>query len=146
MSMQELIIDAKTENLHQVFDFVLEQMRALGCDDSSIFQCKLCVEEIFLNIASYAYAPEVGPAKVTMSVEGSPPTIKIIFTFSDNGKPFNPLSNETPDVDASLDDRPIGGLGIFLVTTTMDNVTYDFKNGQNVLTFEKTLTVPSNEA
>ena len=137
--MNELTIDAKTENLHKVFEFVTGELEKIGCQKKIIRQCKLCAEEIFMNISSYAYNPEVGSVHVTMEAVGSPYPVKIVFSFSDSGRPFDPLSNEEPDVDAPLDERPIGGLGIFLVTTTMDGVSYEYKDGRNILTVEKNI-------
>ena len=64
-----------------------------------------------------------------------------MFIFSDSGRPFDPLSEEKPDVESGLEDRQIGGLGIFLVMTTMDAVSYAYEGGRNILTMEKNLTV-----
>ena len=135
--MNELTIDAKTENLHQIFDFLTTELQKIGCEKKMIRQCKLCAEEIFMNISSYAYHPETGLVHITMDVVGKPYPVKLIFSFSDSGKPFDPLSKEAPDIDAPLDERPVGGLGIFLVTTTMDDVSYEYKDGRNILTVEK---------
>lgn len=137
--MNELTIDAKTDNLHHIFNFLTTELESLGCDKKIIRQCKLCAEEIFMNISSYSYHPETGSVHITMDAIGNPYPVKLVFSFSDTGKPFDPLSNDAPDIDAPLDDRPIGGLGIFLVTTTMDNVSYEYKDGRNVLTMEKNI-------
>ena len=137
--MNELTIDAKTENLHQIFQFLTTELEKIGCEKKTIRQCKLCAEEIFLNISSYAYHPETGLVNITMDAIGSPYPVKLVFSFSDEGKPFDPLSKETPDIDAPLDERQIGGLGIFLVRTTMDDVSYEYKDGRNILTIEKVI-------
>ena len=135
--MNKLTVDAKTENLHQIFDFLTGELEKLGCEKKTIRQCKLCAEEIFMNISSYAYHPEIGSVSITLDTVGSPYPVKLIFSFSDTGKPFDPLSTDAPDINAPLDERQIGGLGIFLVTTTMDDVSYEYKDGKNVLTIVK---------
>ncbi len=137
--MNELTIEAKTENLHTVFDFIVPRMEEIGCDKKMIRSCKLCVEEIFLNIANYAYNPEVGNVKMTIDICGDPKPVKVIFSFADSGTPYDPLSNDDPDIDADIDERRIGGLGIFLVKTKMDDVSYEFKDGQNILRLVKNL-------
>ena len=135
--MNELTIEAKTENLHVIFDFLTAGLREIGCEQKTIRQCKLCAEEIFMNISSYAYQPETGSVRITMEAVGNPYPVKLVFSFSDSGRPFDPLSHDRPDVDAPLDEREIGGLGIFLVTTTMDDVTYEYRDGRNILTMAK---------
>ena len=137
IDMNELTIEARTENLHQLFDFVVGQLEQCGCDKPTIKQCKLCAEEIFMNVSSYAYHPGNGPVMVTIRSDEDDEVNKLVMTFSDNGKPFDPLKVEAPDVDASLDERGVGGLGIFLVVTTMDDVSYEYKDGQNILTVKK---------
>ena len=93
------------------------------------------MEEIFINIASYAYRPGEGPVTIRVSVEEDP--IRVTLTFIDNGKPFDPLAREEADVTLPAEKRRIGGLGIFLVKKTMDSVTYEYKDGQNILTVVK---------
>ncbi len=100
-------------------------------------QIKLCVEEVYMNITHYAYNPEVGSAKIGVDVVGGDAQSRVIISFADEGKPYDPLKRDDPDLELSLDERPIGGLGIYLVKTTMDNVAYEHKDGQNVLTIEK---------
>lgn len=136
--MSEITIEARKENLHQVFDFVTGELSKSIADKKLIRQVKLCVEEIFLNISSYAYHPETGPAKITVQVEGEGEPVKIIISFSDRGHPFDPLSIGDPDTESELDERQVGGLGIYLVRMTMDGVSYQYKDGENILTVEKT--------
>ena len=100
-------------------------------------QMQLCVaaEEIFVNIASYAYAPGTGKATVRVAIEEEPR--RAIVTFLDSGTPFDPLAREDPDVTLSAEERQIGGLGIFMTKKTMDDVSYVYRDGQNVLTLKK---------
>ncbi|MBO4395922.1 MAG: ATP-binding protein [Eubacterium sp.] len=141
--MAEMEIDAVRENLKEVFDFVTAELKTRTEDKKLIRQIKLCVEEIFLNISSYAYNPGTGSAKIKVSVEGNPVPIRVYLTFMDNGHPFDPLSEEAPDTEAELDDREAGGLGIFLVKNTVDGISYEYKEGQNILTIVKELPVDS---
>ena len=136
--MREIELEAKRENLHQVFDFVTRELEPYISEKKMLRQFKLCVEEVFLNIAQYAYHPKTGPAKILLSVLDEGP-LRVEISFIDHGLPFDPLEAGEPDLDADLDERRVGGLGIFLVRTHMDDVYYEYKNGENVLTLEKTL-------
>ena len=111
--MKELELEALTDNLPQVISFVDEQLEAADCPMKIQMQIDIAVEEIFVNIAHYAYNPDVGTAKVRVEVLGEPPAVDI--TFIDNGIPYDPLAKADPDVTLSAEERQIGGLGIFMV-------------------------------
>ena len=98
---------------------------------------ELAVEEIFVNIASYAYAPDTGDVRIRMEFFEEPRAVGI--TFIDSGIPYNPLAKEDPAVQLSADERQVGGLGIFLTKKSMDEMSYEYKNGQNVLSMKKQL-------
>ena len=100
-------------------------------------QIDIAVEEVFVNICKYAYHPDKGRAVVRVSVTDAPVQVKI--TFIDHGHPYDPLDKDDPDVTLSAEDRPIGGLGIFMVKQTMDAVEYEYKDGSNILTLVKNL-------
>ena len=133
----ELVIEATADNLGNVLDFIGSHLEAANCPMKSRMQLDLAVEEIFINIANYAYAPSVGKATVRMEVSGDP--VAITITFLDKGVPYDPLEKADPDVTLSAADRDIGGLGIFLTKKVMDDISYEYKNGQNILTLKKTL-------
>ena len=95
------------------------------------------VDELISNIAHYAYAPDSG--QVTVRTEPDPKTPSVAIVFIDSGRPYNPLVREDPDVTLSAEDREPGGLGIFMVKKTMDDLKYEYRNGQNVLTIRKNL-------
>lgn len=133
----ELEIEAATENLQRVIDFVDSHLDFVNCPVKSKMQLDLAVEEIFVNIANYAYAPGKGNATVRVEVSGDPVTV--LITFIDRGIPYDPLKKVDPDVSLSADERDIGGLGIFMTKKVMDNIYYEYKNGQNVLTLKKTI-------
>ena len=130
---QTLHIEAAKENLTQVIDFVDNFLQAQDCPMKAQMQIDLCVEEIFVNIAQYAYGDSVGKAEI--SIENSDGEITIVF--KDGGKPYNPLEETDPDLSLSADEREIGGLGIFLTKKNADRVTYSYEAAQNVLTIKK---------
>ena len=133
----ELNIEAVTENLQQVLDFVDSRLEKVGCSPKSQMQMDIAVEEIFVNIANYAYHPGKGNASVRVEVSGDPVTVTI--TFTDRGIPYDPLKKADPDVTLSAEEREIGGLGIFMTKKVMDDVSYEYRDGQNILTLKKTL-------
>ena len=135
--MFELEIDAKLSNLEKVLDFVNRHLKKVNCPEKTGIQVDIAVEEIFVNIAHYAYNPEVG--KATIRVELSEKPLTISLTFMDNGKPYDPLSRKDPDVTLNSEQRQIGGLGIYMVKKSMDDIQYSYKNGTNMLTFKKKL-------
>ena len=133
--MAELSIEAITDNLPVVEEFVEEQLTSMGCSIKAITQIGVAVEEIFVNIAHYAYAPEIGMAKISMELDEA--ARKVQITFEDRGIPYNPLEKEDPDTTLSADERQIGGLGIYMTKTLMDEVLYDYTEGKNKLTLIK---------
>lgn len=133
--MKELTVDAAVENIEVVTDFVNEELEKLDCPLKARRQIDVAIDELFGNIARYAYSPDVGKATVRFSVEEDP--LEVTITFIDNGIPFNPLEKSNPDTHLSAEERPIGGLGIFLVKKSMDLVEYEYKNGQNILKIKK---------
>ncbi|MBP0974515.1 MAG: ATP-binding protein [Oscillospiraceae bacterium] len=135
--MKELDIEALTENLDAVIRFVDAQLEQASCSLKVQMQIDLAVEEIFVNIANYAYHPETGPA--TVRVEVKPDASAVIITFIDHGVPYDPLAKADPDITLSSDERDIGGLGIFLVKKNMDDIRYEYLNGSNILTIVKGL-------
>lgn len=138
--MKELKIEATIDNLAQVFRFLADSMESCNVDPKVKRQIKLCVEELFVNIAHYAYDPDVGMAKISIdTVTDEKGTPRMIISFSDKGRPYDPLSAPEPDIEAELDDRRIGGLGVFLVKSAMDSVEYEHRDGQNITTIEKEL-------
>ncbi|MBR4510626.1 MAG: ATP-binding protein [Ruminococcus sp.] len=137
--MKELEIEALTENLPQVLAFVDEQLEAADCPMKIQIQIDIAVEEIFVNIAHYAYAPETGKAMVRIETLADPPSVDI--TFIDNGVPYDPLAKADPDITLSAEERQIGGLGIFMVKKSMDDVKYEYLDGHNILTLKKGLVI-----
>ena len=135
--MEELNLPALRENLGQVMGVVEEHLEQAGCPAKTLLQVSMAVEEIFINIASYAYDPKVGPATIRVEVKEDP--LCVIITFVDHGRPYDPLAREDPDVTLPAEQRQVGGLGIFLVKKTMDDIRYEYKDGSNILTLKKKL-------
>ncbi|MDD6488260.1 MAG: ATP-binding protein [Clostridia bacterium] len=133
--MKELMIDATVENIEKVTDFVNEQLEAFDCPMKTQTQIDIAIDELFGNIAHYAYNPDVGPATVRVEVTDDP--IAVIITFIDHGIPYDPLKKEDPNTTLSAEERNIGGLGIYLVKKSMDDISYEYKNGQNILKIKK---------
>ncbi len=137
MNMKELIVEAKKENLQEVQTFIDEQLEEVDCPMSAQISINIAVEELFVNIASYAYEHGEGVAVVQVSVHEEPLSVEI--TFIDNGKQYDPLAKADPDTTLSAKERKKGGLGIFMVKKSMDNVSYEYKDGKNILTIKKNL-------
>lgn len=133
--MRELVIQAKTDNLDALLDFVNQELEQLECPMKVQVQIDIAVEEIFVNIAHYAYGSNLGDAIVRVEVNNEP--LVVVITFIDNGVPYDPLAKEDPDVTLSAEEREIGGLGIYMVKKSMDNVSYMYKDGQNILSIQK---------
>ena len=133
--MKELTVDAVLENIPSVTAFIDGQLEALDCSMKAQMQIDVAIDELFSNIARYAY-PD-GPGKATVGIEFDEENRMCSVVFSDEGIPFDPLAQQAPDTSLPLMDRPVGGLGIFLVKKTMDAVEYLHENGRNILTIRK---------
>ena len=133
----ELTINADDKNLETVLDFIHKQLPA-NCETDLLYKIDVAAEEIFVNIAHYAYKDKLpegqfGQAQLICTFENELLTI----IFRDKGVPFNPLARPDPDITLSAEDRSIGGLGIFLTKKYMDKVEYKYENDENVLTLKK---------
>lgn len=131
--MIEKIYDAVDENLHPLLSTIEEELDNHGCNLKTQMLISVMVEEIFINIAHYAYDDSVGKATIIIDFEND----DVLITFIDEGKEFNPLTKEDPDVSLKAEDREIGGLGIYMVKKSMDDVTYKRENNKNILTIRK---------
>lgn len=132
----ELKIAAELSNLDQVKKFITDELEAYGFGMKQMFQVELAVEEIFTNIAHYAYQPDHGDAWIRCQVErGEQDTC--VITFVDMGTPYNPLEKEDPDLTLETENREIGGLGIFLTKKLMDTMEYKYEAGKNILIISK---------
>ncbi|MCL2755233.1 MAG: ATP-binding protein [Oscillospiraceae bacterium] len=128
----EFSIAAKTENLDSVLNFVNAHIE--HCPMKLQSQIGIVIDEVFANIASYAYNPNVGGVIVRLKVGDD-----IVIEFEDSGVPYDPLGSETPDITLGADEREIGGLGLFMVKSIMDSVEYKRNGCKNILTIKKQL-------
>ena len=135
--MKELTLPATIENIETVIDFVNGQLEEIKCPLKAQMQIDIAIDELFGNIAHYAYNPETGPATVRVEVTEDP--IAVVITFIDRGVPYDPLKKEDPDITLSAEERAIGGLEIFMVKKTIDEISYEYKDGKNILRIKKNM-------
>lgn len=135
--MKSITVEAKIQNINEVTEFVNMILEKNRCPLKAQMQIDIVVDEIFGNIASYAYGADCGNVTIQVKVEENPP--QIILVFIDQGVPYNPLKNKDPDITLSAEERKIGGLGIYMVKKSMDKILYEYANGQNILTLKKEL-------
>ena len=130
-----LRIPAKLEGMDVILAFVSYLLDTHGCTPKARTQLRMAVEELYVNVTLYAYPSQDGWAEIRGSVEDGVATFKLI----DGGRPFDPLAKDDPDIMLSGEEREIGGLGIYMVKTMMDEVEYEYRNGCNQLTMRKQL-------
>ena len=133
--MTNITFPAKTEFLDDVLGFVDQALDSFECPMK--IQTAICVaiEEVFVNVAHYAYPDSSGD--MTLHFDFDEVSRTITFRLTDKGVPFDPLKNPAPDITLSAAEREIGGLGIFIAKNTMDSLSYAYENGENVLTMIK---------
>lgn len=131
----EITVPAIIENVEKVTAFVNAELEKINCPAKAKAEIDIAIDELFSNIANYAYNPEIGKATVKFEVQKNP--MAVIITFMDNGKPYDPLKREDPNVTLSVAERQIGGLGIFMVKKSMDSVEYEYKDNHNILRIKK---------
>lgn len=135
--MQEIVVEAKIDNLPQVTEFITSVAEEFGANARTLMQIDLVTEEIFVNIASYAYKNQTGQVTISLDMHENPARLDV--TFTDEGVPYDPLAKPDPDVDLPLEERGVGGLGIFLVKKNVDEISYEYKDGKNCLHISKIL-------
>ncbi len=135
MLMKELTLDATVENISRVTEFADEFLEELDCPLKSRMQLDIAIDELFGNIARYAYEGKEGEATVRLVWCEKDGTVEL--SFIDRGIPFDPLKQEEPDITLSAEERAIGGLGIHMVRKNMDGMEYEYEQGQNRLTIRK---------
>ena len=132
-----ITVQAINSNIDVVNDFIHSKLSDTNCNYKILMNIDLSVEELFVNIANYAYPDKQGSVVVECWLDNDCSDINIRFT--DEGIPFNPLEKPDPDINAAAEDRKIGGLGIFLTKKLMDNVVYNYSDGKNQITITKKL-------
>ncbi|MBQ3405380.1 MAG: ATP-binding protein [Oscillospiraceae bacterium] len=133
--MKELTVEATVANIDTVTDFINAELEAMDCPIKAQMQIDVAIDEIMSNIANYAYAPGTGSVTVRFEAEQEPRAA--VISFIDSGTPYDPLAADDPDTTLSAEDRQIGGLGVFVVKKTMDEVGYEFKGYRNIFRIKK---------
>lgn len=132
---QETIrVPARIENLEKLVEFALDALRRAGVGEREAAPVHLAIDEACTNCISYAY-PEGREGEIELACRIGPG--EIVFTIRDWGRPFNPLQAEPPDLSLGIEDRPVGGLGIYLMKKSSDRLEYRREEGANVLTITK---------
>lgn len=149
--MKEITLPATVESIAKVTELVESELATVSCPMKEQMQIDVAVDELFSNIAFYAYGDKIGDATVKVSTtdarsDGAFPSCadksqsyksSVEITFIDSGVPYNPLARKDPDTTLSAEERDVGGLGIFIVKKTMDDVSYKYEDGKNILTIKK---------
>lgn len=124
--------EAKIDDIPKATEFVESELEKVGCPMKSVIRFNIAIDEIYSNIVKYGYPNKPGPVTVQVIEKEDPHTVYV--RFSDEGIPYNPLTNVDPDTTLSAEEREVGGLGIYMVKKSMDDVKYKYENGQNILT------------
>lgn len=136
MERRELnFTEATLDDIPEVTDFVEDALDVMGCPQADKLKIDIIVDEIFSNICNYAYEGKPGIAAIIIEETQDPHGVRLIF--ADKGMPYNPLEKEDPDISMALEDRAIGGLGVFMVKQSVDEINYSYSNGRNILTVKK---------
>ena len=133
--MKEITITAVVENLSSVLEIVDQELETAGASMKVQMQVDVAIEELFVNVSRYAYAPTTG--EVTVQIGFDQDTSVLVVTFIDSGVPFDPVAKTDPDITLSAQEREIGGLGIFMAKKNMDSMEYRREDGKNILTVTK---------
>lgn len=132
---EERVFPAEADRLYDVLSFIDGMLDDAGCGKKEKKQLGMAVEEVYVNIASYAYGSGSGDAVIRVTTERDTGRAEIVVT--DTGAPFNPLEKPDPDPGTDVEDRQFGGFGIFMVKNLMDDITYAREDGKNILTIRK---------
>ena len=133
--MKELTLEAAIENIAQVTEFINARLETVGCETRTQRLIDVAIDELFSNIARYAYAPQTGMATIRIDVNQELRTVEI--SFLDAGIPYNPLTHEDPVSGLTCKERKEGGFGIYIVKKSMDDIRYEYADGYNVTTIVK---------
>ena len=134
--MKEICLNADKENIDRAFSFVEDELKKISdISHKDVLKLHMIVDEIFVNICNYAYQDRKGEVRISFSHDSGENTVTI--TFTDDGIPYDPLSATEPDITLSAKERKAGGLGIFMVKNTVDDIHYENTDGKNILILTK---------
>ena len=137
VSTQTITLTAVPENFAAAQEHVRSFLDSASCSMRTLFELDMVVEEVFINVASYAYPDSTGKVSLDLTLDREQNFL--CLTFRDSGIPYDPLRKQSPDLSAPAEKRPIGGLGIFLVQKYSDSLSYEYADGENRLTIGKKL-------
>lgn len=132
-NMQELNVPASEDQISIISEFIADLMAASGFDLQKMFEVQLAVEEACTNIALYAYPNSDGGISIAAKINND----RLELVIADKGEPFDPIARITSISNADVEHRPIGGLGIALIKASVDELSYEFKDGKNILRLVK---------
>jgi anti-sigma regulatory factor (Ser/Thr protein kinase) len=118
------------EAVKKIQDFVADNLKRNNSNKNQVFKINLLIEEIIVNIVSYAFNDT---KKGIINIEINTLNNKLLLKISDNGIAFNPFKDKDPDINAPLENRSPGGLGIFFVKQIAKDINYSYENGQNTI-------------
>lgn len=133
----EITVTAIPESLEEVLEFVNTELMSINCPEMNMNQIDIALDELFGNIVRYGYEGQPGDVAISLEIIQDPLTA--IITLRDNGIPFDPLAMPEPNVKLKAMERKPGGLGIIMVKRTMDDLGYEYRDGQNIIWFRKVL-------
>lgn len=133
--MQRFTVDAAIENIPAITDFVNSQLKAHACPLQTQYEIDIAIDEIVSNVARYGYPS--GKGEITVQVQWQENPLTVVIVFIDQGIAYNPLRQKEPNLTLCAQERPVGGLGIFMVKHMMDNVQYERRGRENVLSLSK---------
>jgi len=133
--MDEITLLATTENADKIIDFVVDKLTAHKINLKIINDISIALDEILSNIVNYGYKDKKGDINLSLDINDK----EVTMIIKDNAIPYNLLKKEQPKLEDNIKDRPIGGLGIYISITLMNNIEYNYINNQNVLTIKKKL-------
>lgn len=137
--MKQIIVCNNKQQLYDVLDFVKKDLDPYKVSKKFQLQLELSIEEIFVNIVNHAYEIHDNEKKILINSYIETDPLKIVLEFLDEGNPYNPLRNNDPDISLPLEERTIGGLGIYLAKRNVDSIEYKYKDKKNILTIKKNL-------
>lgn len=140
---RDLTLPADVKYLDKVLEHLNQCLDETGCPEDIRLSLNIAAEEIYVNVANYAYTPKQGDVRLIFTLEKDPAALTI--EFIDKGVPYNPLAKENPDITLSAEERQIGGLGVFMVKKSMDELYYEYKNGENHFWIKKYLSHRTNQ-
>ena len=127
--MNNYQFDANVDLVDEMMAPIISSLEEMDTEHKKVYQINLALEEILVNIAKYAYSPNTGIIDISYEISDNPKQLKVII--KDKGKEFNPLEKEEPDLVASVQDRKIGGLGIYIAKNIVDNIKYQRNLNKN---------------